>query len=143
MLLLDVGNSRIKWALLASGELTQQGAAGIGEWAEVRQAFAGLSSPRKVLVSNVAGEPAAQQLRAICKAWGCPLEFIAAQQGFLNKAQANPYNIIPNYVMPGLANAHVATLVAGIVGVIIVFLVAVGVAYLRRNRTTSSTSSDS
>lgn len=81
MLLLDVGNSRIKWALLADGKLTRQGAAGIGEWAEVRRAFASLSSPRKVLASNVAGEIAAQQVRAVCEAWGCPLEFIAAQLG--------------------------------------------------------------
>jgi cobalt/nickel transport system permease protein len=71
------------------------------------------------------------------------LEFVAAQQGFLNKAQASPYNIIPNYVMPGITNESTATVAAGILGVIIVFLVAVGVAFLRRSRSASSTSSGS
>jgi cobalt/nickel transport system permease protein len=71
------------------------------------------------------------------------LEFVAEQQGFIDKAQANPYNIFPDYVMPGVANEQVATIAAGILGVIIVFFVAIGVAYLRRNRTTSSASSQS
>jgi len=68
------------------------------------------------------------------------LEFVAEQQGFLDKAQANPYNIIPDYAVPGVANEQVATIAAGIIGVIIVFFVAVGVAYLRRNRSVSSAS---
>ena len=71
------------------------------------------------------------------------LEFVAEQQGFIEKAQANPYDIIPDYVMPGIANESVATIAAGILGVIVVFFVAIGVAYLRRNRTTSSASSGS
>ncbi|HSD83828.1 MAG TPA: energy-coupling factor ABC transporter permease [Anaerolineae bacterium] len=71
------------------------------------------------------------------------LEFIAQQQGFINKVQPHPYNIIPDYVLPGIANKDVATIAAGIVGVLIVFIVALGVALLRRNRTTSSASSGS
>ena len=68
------------------------------------------------------------------------LEFVAAQQGFIDQAQAAPYQIIPDYAVPGIANKNTATIVAGILGVIIVFGVAVGVAYLRRNRTVSSNS---
>jgi cobalt/nickel transport system permease protein len=71
------------------------------------------------------------------------LEFVAEEQGFIDKAQANPYDIIPDYVMPGIADERAATIAAGIMGVIIVFLVAVGVAYLRRNRSVSSASSGS
>jgi cobalt/nickel transport system permease protein len=71
------------------------------------------------------------------------LEFVAEEQGFIDKAQANPYDIIPDYVMPGIADESVATIAAGIVGVIVVFFVAVGVAYLRRNRSTSSAPSGS
>ena len=71
------------------------------------------------------------------------LEFVAEEQGFIDKAQANPYDIIPDYVMPGIADESVATIVAGLVGVIVVFFVAIGVAYLRRNRTPSSASSGS
>jgi cobalt/nickel transport system permease protein len=71
------------------------------------------------------------------------LEFVAEEQGFLDKAQASPYDIIPDYVMPGIADESAATIMAGIVGVIIVFFVAVGVAYLRRNRSVSSASGGS
>ena len=71
------------------------------------------------------------------------LEFIAKEQGFLSKVQASPVQIIPNYAMPGIANKDVATIVAGIVGVLVVFLVALGVAYLRRNRVATPTSSRS
>ncbi len=68
------------------------------------------------------------------------LEFVAQQQGFLSKQQASPIQIIPNYALPGVANEHVATIAAGILGVIVVFLVAIGVAFLRRNRSASPTS---
>jgi len=79
MLLLDAGNSRIKWALVEGGQIVQQGAAGIAEWPMLRQAFATLPQPHKILVSNVVGEEAARQLRAACAAWDCPVEFIGAQ----------------------------------------------------------------
>jgi cobalt/nickel transport system permease protein len=71
------------------------------------------------------------------------LEFVAAQQGFLDKALASPYQAIPDYVMPGISNKGTATIAAGILGVIVVFLVAIGVAFLRRSRTASSNSNSS
>ncbi len=78
MLLLDVGNSRIKWAQVEDGQWQRQGAAGITEWLVLRQAFSTLPRPHKILVSNVAGDEAAQQVRAACAAWQCPVEFISA-----------------------------------------------------------------
>jgi cobalt/nickel transport system permease protein len=71
------------------------------------------------------------------------LEFVAEQQGFLDHTLASPYQAIPDYVMPGIANEGAATIAAGILGVIVVFLVAIGVAFLRRNRAASSTSNGS
>lgn len=79
MLLLDAGNSRIKWALVESGVWVRQGVAGIAEWAVLQQAFAGLTPPHKILVSNVAGEQAAQHIRAACAAWPCPVVFVTAR----------------------------------------------------------------
>ena len=79
MLLLDIGNSRIKWACVEGGLWLRQGAAGSAEWAVLRQAFASLSPPHRILVSNVAGKTAEEQLRTVCAAWTCPLEFITAQ----------------------------------------------------------------
>ena len=62
------------------------------------------------------------------------LEWVAAQQGFLNKAQAAPISIIPNYALPGVSHGALATILAGVIGVIIVFGVALSIAYVRRNR---------
>ena len=66
------------------------------------------------------------------------LEYIAAQQGFLDRQQGAPFHIIPNYTMPGVSNPALATIIAGIIGVLIVFGVALAVAYIRRNRQTSA-----
>jgi len=66
------------------------------------------------------------------------LEWVAEEKGFLDAAQDAPYEIIPDYVFPGLSNVQFATIVAGIVGTLIVFGVALGVAYLRRQRRTST-----
>ena len=65
------------------------------------------------------------------------LEWVAAQKGFLNTAQNPLYNLIPNYLFPGIANEAVATILAGIMGALIVFGVALGVAYARRRRETT------
>lgn len=56
------------------------------------------------------------------------LEWVAEQHGFLEHAQASLYNLIPDYTMPGISNPALATIVAGILGFIIVFSVAYGVA---------------
>jgi cobalt/nickel transport system permease protein len=65
------------------------------------------------------------------------LEWVAEQKGFLEAAQNARYNIIPDYVFPGISNEALATIVAGFIGVVIVFMVALGVAYSRRRRVSS------
>jgi hypothetical protein len=47
------------------------------------------------------------------------------------------YRIIPDYLFPGISNEALATIVAGILGIVIVFGVSLGVAYTRRNRQTT------
>jgi cobalt/nickel transport system permease protein len=64
------------------------------------------------------------------------LEWVAEQKGFLEAVQNPLYNIIPDYVMPGISNEAIATIIAGIIGTLIVFGVALGVAYSRRRKTT-------
>jgi cobalt/nickel transport system permease protein len=61
------------------------------------------------------------------------LESVAEQLGFLTTAQAAPFDLIPDYSFPGL-EGNAATIVAGIIGLLIVFGVAWIVAYLRRQR---------
>jgi cobalt/nickel transport system permease protein len=65
------------------------------------------------------------------------LEWVAEEYGFLQTAQEPFYNIIPDYVFPGLENEVLATIVAGVIGVIIVLGVAWGIAYSRRQKATS------
>lgn len=60
------------------------------------------------------------------------LEWVAEQQGFLETAQGPLFEIIPDYVFPGIANEALATILAGILGALIVFGIAVGLAYSRR-----------
>ena len=62
------------------------------------------------------------------------LEWVAAQKGFLETARAPLYNLIPDYTFPGISNTALATIVAGIIGMLLVFGVALGVAYMRRNK---------
>lgn len=62
------------------------------------------------------------------------LEWVAGQKGFLEAARAPLYNLIPDYVFPGISNGVLATIVAGVLGLLLVFGVALGVAYMRRKK---------
>ncbi len=62
------------------------------------------------------------------------LEWVAEQKGFLDVAQGPLYELIPDYVFPGISNEAFATIIAGIIGSLIVFGVALGVAYMRRSQ---------
>jgi cobalt/nickel transport system permease protein len=65
------------------------------------------------------------------------LEWVAEQKGFLDVAQGPLFEIIPDYVFPGITNEAFATILAGIIGTLIVFGVALGVAYMRRTQKAS------
>lgn len=60
------------------------------------------------------------------------LEWVAEQHGFLEVARDSFYNIIPDYTMPGISSPALATIIAGIIGVLLVFVVAFGVALAER-----------
>ncbi len=66
------------------------------------------------------------------------LEWVAAEYGFLETSQGPAYSLFPDYIIPGIANEAAATVLAGIIGIFLVFGVAAGVAYFRRKRQTSS-----
>ena len=65
------------------------------------------------------------------------LEWVAEQQGFLALAQDPVYNIIPDYVLPGVSNEAAATILAGVIGTLLVFGMVLAVALLRRVRQTA------
>ncbi len=52
------------------------------------------------------------------------LEWVAAQNSFLLTAREAFYNIIPDYTLPGISNSALATIAAGLVGIVVVFAVA-------------------
>jgi cobalt/nickel transport system permease protein len=60
------------------------------------------------------------------------LERVAEDQGFIEAARDAPYEIIPDYVLPGMPDEAVATIGAGVVGTLIVAGVAFAAARLRR-----------
>jgi cobalt/nickel transport system permease protein len=66
------------------------------------------------------------------------LEWVAEQQGFLDTAQPPSYSIIPDYVFPGISNEALATIVAGILGVLLVLGMVLLVGYTRRRRSANS-----
>lgn len=62
------------------------------------------------------------------------LERVAEDFGFIERAQEPLYEVIPDYVFPGISNEALATIAAGIVGTLIVYGIAVGLAALLRRR---------
>lgn len=122
---------------------------GIGEGLITTGALAFLYASRRDLVEAGRAQPAggaavwvAGLVIALALAVASPLassnpdglEWVAEQHGFIGTAQAPLYGVIPDYVMPGIPNEAVATILAGILGALLVFGVALGVAYARRSR---------
>jgi hypothetical protein len=66
------------------------------------------------------------------------LERVAEDQGFLDRAREAPYEIIPDYVFPGIENEAVATILAGLVGTLVVFGLGAGLAWALRRRSGSA-----
>ncbi len=63
------------------------------------------------------------------------LEKVAETQGFAGKAVVLINTIIPDYLMPGVKNEALATILAGVLGVIITFLAVYGAAkFLAKRR---------
>jgi 4-amino-4-deoxy-L-arabinose transferase-like glycosyltransferase len=62
------------------------------------------------------------------------LEAVAGQHGFLEGAQQALYSILPDYSIPGIDDPRISTILSGLLGVGIVFLVMVGLGRLLRRR---------
>lgn len=79
MLLIDAGNTRIKWALTSGQTLLPPEALDNTEVDSLQQRFAQLATPDRILVSNVAGAAVAGRIIKACADWGVPPEFITAR----------------------------------------------------------------
>jgi cobalt/nickel transport system permease protein len=62
------------------------------------------------------------------------LEWVAEQQGFMGLAQPSVYHIIPDYILPGIHNEALATIAAGVLGILVVFGSVYGAARAERVR---------
>ena len=62
------------------------------------------------------------------------LERVAENEGFIGLAQESTFQLIADYVFPGIENEAVATILAGLIGTLILFGVVYGVGWLVRSR---------
>jgi ABC-type spermidine/putrescine transport system permease subunit I len=58
------------------------------------------------------------------------LERVAENKGFIDMAGNAPFQVIADYVFPGIENEALATITAGVIGTLILFGLAYGVAFL-------------
>ncbi len=61
------------------------------------------------------------------------LERVAEDRGFINRAQEAPFQLIANYLLPGIQNEALATILAGISATLILFGMAYGLAWLLKS----------
>ena len=79
MLLVDAGNQRLKWALGdATGQWQDQGVVTVEDSlvSKLTAAWSDLQTPRRIVVSSVAGGRAAQDIQAVSARWKVPVNFI-------------------------------------------------------------------
>ena len=62
------------------------------------------------------------------------LERVAENEGFIERGQDAPFQVIADYVFPWIENEVLATILAGVIGTLILFGVAYGVAWLLTSR---------
>lgn len=79
-LLIDAGNTRIKWALVNGDEWLRGGVLDAGRAGEVPQQLADLRDVRQIWASNVAGEATARHIRNISGIRQEQIHFIVAEQ---------------------------------------------------------------
>lgn len=70
------------------------------------------------------------------------LEKVAKDKGFINTAEGAPFEVVADYIFPGVENEALATILAGWLGTLILFTVVYGLAWLiksRRGKATTNT----
>ena len=77
-------------------------------------------------------------LSPLASSWPDGLERVAVDLDFMERGQEPPYKVMPDYLLPGIANEGLATVLAGIVGTLMVFGLAYGLARAIRRREPTS-----
>ena len=63
------------------------------------------------------------------------LERVAENKGFIDLAQESPFQVIADYAFPGVESEALATILAGLIGTLILFGIAYALAWLLVFRT--------
>lgn len=98
ILLVDIGNSRIKWVLNRDGQPVARGAHLLAEAETFSAAIRNLTRPERVIGCNVAGELGEDALHAAIKHWELAPQWIkASQRGFgVSNCYASPDKLGPD-----------------------------------------------
>lgn len=64
------------------------------------------------------------------------LERVAEDRGFIERAQDAFYEVLPDYSIPGIDDPFLSTVLAGLIGVAVVFALMVGLGKLLARRRT-------
>jgi len=78
LLLIDIGNTRCKWARVENGRWLAQGVADNAAILTLRAKFASLPVPARILVANVAGAALAKLVSELMSMWSVAPEFVVA-----------------------------------------------------------------
>jgi hypothetical protein len=62
------------------------------------------------------------------------LEKVAENHGFIGLAHNAPFQVIADYIFPGIENEAIATILAGLIGTLVVFGVVYGIGWLIKSR---------
>jgi type III pantothenate kinase len=112
ILLIDIGNTRVKWATLDSTGVGAMQAQSYSHWDEVEMRTAMLDSisrPERVLVSNVGGRPIAELLATSLRTvWAIEAEFIrpVARVAGVQCGYANPEQLGADRWLGVIAGFH-------------------------------------
>ena len=73
-------------------------------------------------------------LAPLASAWPDGLERVAENLGFIQAAEDAPFEVMPDYTFPGIGNEAASTIVAGLVGAVLLFVLIVVVGRLMTAR---------
>ncbi|MDD5313281.1 MAG: PDGLE domain-containing protein [Dehalococcoidia bacterium] len=62
------------------------------------------------------------------------LEKVAQDHEFAEKAGTSPFSVMSNYIFPGIENEALATVLAGVLGTIILFSLGFGIASILKSK---------
>ncbi len=79
ILAIDVGNTRIKWGYYANANRLNRGNVANADFAQLDATWSSLAQPQKIIISNVADEHIAENVRQLLARWQSKPQWIEAR----------------------------------------------------------------